>query len=220
MIYSLQKGRDTMKQIDYSLYLVTDRELMTTATVEQSVEQAIQGGATVVQLREKLASSRMFYETALRVRAVTRQYGVPLIINDRVDLALAVDADGVHVGQDDLPVEVVRRILGPDKLVGVSAGTLEEAKRAEAMGADYLGVGAMYATGTKTDADLTTMAELARIRQAVRIPIVVIGGINRNTVPQFAGSGIDGIAVVSAIVAQPDIPAAARELKALFEAGR
>ena len=206
--------------VDYSLYLVTDRDLMSTKTVEESVEQAIAGGCTVVQLREKLASSRLFYETALRVKEITARHGVPLIINDRVDLALAVDAEGVHVGQDDLPADIVRRILGPDKIVGVSAGTLEEALRAEEMGADYIGVGAMYATGTKQDADITTMEELSRIRAAVHLPIVVIGGINRETVPQFAGSGIDGIAVVSAIVSKPDITAAAKELKAIFEASR
>lgn len=206
--------------IDYTLYLVTDRALMHAPTVEASVEQAVLGGCTVVQLREKDLSSREFYETALKVRAVTARLGVPLIVNDRVDIALAVKADGVHVGQGDLPAGVVRRMVGPDAVVGVSAGTLEEAQAAARDGADYLGVGAMYATGTKTDAAVTTLEELRRIRRAVPLPIVVIGGINKATVPDFAGTGIDGIAVVSAIVAQDDVAGAARDLKALFLQGQ
>lgn len=206
--------------VDYALYLVTDSALMTTSTVEESVAQAIAGGATLVQLREKDASSRAFYDTALAVRALCRQRGVPLIINDRVDIALAVDAEGVHVGQGDLPAEAVRRILGPEKILGVSASDLSQALAAVDAGADYLGVGAMQATGTKNDALLTSMAELARIRAAVALPIVVIGGINRENAFSFARAGADGLAVVSAIVAQGDIPAAARALKAEFMKGR
>lgn len=204
--------------IDYTLYLVTDRALMSSATIDESVEQAIRGGVTLVQLREKDVSSRDFYETARRVRALTTRLGVPLIINDRADIALAVDADGVHVGQEDLPVEVVRRIVGPDRIVGVSAGNLADALKAVDAGADYLGVGAMYATGTKSDAGITTMAELHRIRETVQLPIVVIGGINQITAPRFYGTGIDGLAVVSAIVAQTDVAKAAKELKTLIAA--
>jgi len=203
-------------KIDYSLYLVTDRELMAAASIEECVEQAVSGGCTVVQLREKTASSREFYEIAARVRKITKDYGVPLIINDRADIALAVNADGVHVGQDDLPLNAARRIMGKDAIIGVSANNLTEALAAAAMGADYLGVGAMFATDTKKDADSTTMDELRRIRAEIKIPIVAIGGINKNNVPLFAGTGIDGIAVVSAIVAQKDASGAARELKALF----
>lgn len=206
--------------VEYTLYLVTDRNLMTTATVAESVREAIAGGVTLVQLREKTLSSRDFYATALAVRAICRQRHVPLIINDRVDIALAVDADGVHVGQDDIPADVVRRILGPDKILGVSAGSLPQALAAIDAGADYLGVGAMRATGTKTDAHLTSMAQLAEIRARVRLPIVVIGGIGRDNAYGFAQMGIDGLAVVSAIVAQPDIPAAARAIRAEFERGR
>jgi len=204
-------------EINYSLYLVTDRELMLADSIEESTEQAIQGGCTVVQLREKTASSREFFDIAVRLRKLTAQHKIPLIINDRVDIALAVEADGIHVGQEDLPYDKVRRIAGDKMIIGVSASNLSEALAAAEMGADYLGVGAMFATGTKTDAQLTSMDELRRIREKVNIPIVVIGGINKNTVPLFKGTGIDGIAVVSAIVSQKDPASAARELKALFQ---
>lgn len=202
---------------DLSLYLVTDRDLMSTPTLEQAVEQAIEGGITLVQLREKDASSLDFYHTALGVKRMTDAKGIPLIINDRVDIALAVDAAGVHVGQEDLPAKTVRAILGEEKLLGVSVSTVEEALQAERDGADYLGVGAMFATGTKTDAQLVSMEELRKIRSAVSLPIVVIGGINAETIPLFRGSGIDGVAVVSAIIAAQDIAAAARSLKDLLE---
>ncbi|HBT94700.1 MAG TPA: thiamine phosphate synthase [Coriobacteriia bacterium] len=202
--------------IDYTLYLVTDRDLMSSATIEESVDLAIQGGCTVVQLREKTADSREFFEMARRVREVTRSAGVPLIINDRVDIALAIDADGVHVGQRDLPATEVRRLIGIDKLLGVSVNDLDQALAAERDGADYIGVGAMFATDTKTEADTSSFEELTAIRSAVEVPIVVIGGINAHTIPLFKNTGIDGIAVVSAIVAQQDPAAAARHLKALF----
>ena len=205
--------------VDYTLYLVTDSALMTTVTVEESVEQAIAGGVTLVQLREKTASSKDFYTTALAVCAICRKHDVPLIINDRVDIALAVDADGVHVGQDDIPADVVRRVIGPSKILGVSASNLAEALAAIEAGADYLGVGAMQATNTKSDAHLTSMSELAEIRAKVKQPIVVIGGISRDNAYAFAQAGIDGLAVVSAIVAQDDVTAAARELKAEFTKG-
>ncbi|MBW7572134.1 thiamine phosphate synthase [Caproiciproducens faecalis] len=207
-------------EVDYSLYLCTDRELMTAATVEESVEQAILGGCTLIQLREKDISSREFYETALAVKKVTEHYHVPLIINDRLDIALAVGADGVHVGQSDLPCTVLRRILGEEKIIGVSASTLEEAVQAEKDGADYLGVGAMYATGTKTDAVIVSMQKLCAIREAVKIPIVVIGGINLKTAPAFCNIGIDGLSVVSAVIAQPDIREAARGLLQIFQGGK
>lgn len=206
------------RNVDYSLYLCTDRQLMTSPTIEQSVEAALKGGATVIQLREKDCSSREFYELGMRVKEITSYYHVPLIINDRADIALAVGAEGVHVGQSDLPCPAVRAMFGAETIIGVSASNLEEAVKAEQDGADYLGVGAMFATGTKTDASIVTMEELEKIRQAVSIPIVVIGGINSHTLSQFKGKGIDGISVVSAIVAQPDPEAAARELLALWKA--
>ena len=204
-------------EIDYTLYLVTDRDLMAADTIEECVEQAVLGGCTVVQLREKTASSREFYETAVKVREITSRLKVPLIINDRADIALAVNADGVHVGQGDLPYDEVRRITGQDKIVGVSVSNLAEAQSAADMGADYLGVGAMFPTGTKTDSNLTSMDELRRIREKVKIPLVVIGGINKNTIPLFKGTGIDGLAVVSAVVSQKDPASSARELKSLFQ---
>ena len=203
--------------VDYTLYLCTDRGLMTTDTVEESVRLAVVGGCGVVQLREKEISSAEFYRLAVNTNKITDEAGAALIINDRVDIALAADADGVHVGQSDLPATVVRQLIGPDKLLGVSVATLEQAKQAAADGADYLGVGAMYATQTKTDADIVTMEELRRIRAAVNIPIVVIGGINKNTLGNFKEMGIDGLAVVSAVVAQADITAAAKELIQLFK---
>ena len=204
------------REIDYTLYLCTDRGLMSTDTIEEAVEAAVRGGCTLVQLREKDCSSREFYETALRVKTITDAFGVPLIINDRVDIALAVDADGVHIGQSDLPAAVVRRILGPDKILGVSTARVDEAVQAEKDGADYLGVGAMYATGTKANTRSVTMEALAQIREAVKIPIVVIGGIGPKNAAEFRGKGIDGLAVVSSIIAQPDIEAAARNLKRIF----
>jgi thiamine-phosphate pyrophosphorylase len=203
--------------IDYTLYLVTDRELMVSDTIEECVEQAVLGGCSVVQLREKTASSREFYQTAVKLRELTSRLKVPLIINDRVDIALAVDADGVHIGQTDLPYNEVRCLIGTDKIVGVSVSNVDEAQSAASQGADYLGVGAMFPTGTKTDSDLTSMVELWRIREIINIPIVVIGGINKDTIPLFRGAGIEGIAVVSAVVAQKNPAGAARELKLLFQ---
>ncbi len=205
-----------MGYLDYSLYLVTDRTLMSTQTLEEAVEQAILGGCTMVQLREKAVSSLAFYRSACSVKRLTEQYGVPLIINDRFDIAMAAEADGVHLGQDDLPAAAVRRLIGRNKILGVSVSTVKQAERAAAEGADYLGVGAMFATGTKSDAGIVSMEELFRIRKAVNLPIVVIGGINRNTAKCFAGSGINGFAVVSGILSGKDIAEAARELSGIF----
>lgn len=203
-------------KIDYSIYLVTDRDLMSTKTLEEAVEQAIIGGCTLVQLREKDCSSLDFFNTAVKIKEITDKYNVPLLINDRLDIALAVDAAGVHVGQSDLPVSFVRKIIGEDKIIGISAGTLEEALQGQKDGADYLGVGAMYATGTKKDANPTSMEELKKIRDAVSLPIVVIGGINEERIKDFKGTGIDGLAIVSAIIAQVDIAEAARKITKLF----
>lgn len=202
--------------IDYSLYLCTDRSLMSCKTIEESVEQAIAGGVTVVQLREKDCSTCEFYELAKRVQKITRPNRIPLIINDRIDIAMAVGAEGIHIGQSDMPATVARKIVGPDMVIGVSASNYGEAKQAVQDGADYLGVGAMFATGTKTDAVITPFEDLRQIRKDFDIPIVVIGGINERTIPQFSNTGIDGYAVVSAIVAQPDIRKAAEKLRGLI----
>ena len=208
---------------DYRLYLVTDRNCLQQQTLEQAVEQAILGGVTLVQLREKAIASKAFYERALRIKAICHRYNVPLLINDRVDIALAVEADGVHIGQSDLPCGVVRQILGKDKIIGVSARTAQQAIQAQADGADYLGVGAMFATRTKQDAQTVTIASLTQIRQAVTLPIVAIGGINHTTLPalqqalQAADTSIDGVAVVSAILGQKDVKLASQQLKEVIK---
>jgi thiamine-phosphate pyrophosphorylase len=199
--------------MDYALYFVTDRDNMTTPSVEESIELALAGGATVVQLREKNLSSHDFFETAMRAREITRRAGVPLIINDRADIAMAAGAEGVHIGTSDLPCRATRRIVGNSMIIGVSARSAEEAIAAALSGADYLGVGAMFATETKKDAKPVGMSELARIREAVQLPIVVIGGINQDNAASFAGTGINGIAASRAIAGARDVAAAARELK-------
>lgn len=200
-------------EIDYSLYLVTDRKLMSTSTLEEAVGQAIAGGVTLVQLREKDTSSLEFYEMAAKVKQVTDRHNIPLIIDDRADIAVAVDAAGVHVGQSDIPARRVRSVIGKDKILGVSASTFDEAVQAQRDGADYLGVGAMFATKTKTDATVVSMEELKKIREAVSLPIVAIGGINGKMLPLLEGTGIDGVAVVSALMASNNITAEAEKLK-------
>lgn len=199
-------------KVDYSLYLCTDRKLMSSKTIEESVELALMGGCTIVQLREKDCSSKEFYELALRVKEITKKYNVPLIINDRVDIALAADADGVHLGQSDLPAEKARKILGNDKIIGVSASTLALAKAAQADGADYIGVGAVFNTSTKLNTNKVTLTQLKEICSAADIPVVAIGGINKQNLHLLKGSGISGAAAVSAIVSQKDVTAAAKEL--------
>lgn len=201
---------------DYTLYLVTDRQLMSCDSLTEAVEQAILGGCTMTQLREKELSSLEFYNQAVAVKQVTDKYHIPLIINDRIDIAMAVQATGVHIGQHDLPAAAVRKVIGENMLLGVSASSIAEAIQAQQDGADYLGVGAMFPTGTKTDAESVSMEELQKIRTAVSLPIVVIGGINKGNAGRFKPMGIDGLAVVSAIIAQSDIKAAAAELKDLF----
>jgi len=203
---------NTKKSIDYKLYLVTDRNVLGKRDLIQSVEEAIQGGATIVQLREKNCSSLDFYNLALKLKEVTSKYGVPLIINDRLDIALAVKADGLHIGQEDLPLTIVKTIVGDDMIIGVSANTLEEALLAEKQGADYVGIGAVYPTDTKLDADYVTLDDLHTIRKTISIPIVGIGGINEENVVEVMGSNIDGVAVVSAILGKQDIKLATEEL--------
>ena len=203
--------------LDYTLYLVTDREIMSTEKLETAVEQAILGGCTVVQLREKNCSSLEFFEIAIKIKEITDRYQIPLIINDRIDIALATDATGVHLGQSDIPARIARKLIGNNKILGVSASNFEEAMMAYKDDADYLGVGAMFSTDTKTDARFTSIDELVRIKESIPLPIVVIGGINKTTIPKFEGIDINGIAVVSAIISQPDIQVAAENLKSTIK---
>ncbi len=203
--------------VDYTLYLCTDSGLMSCDTVEESVERGILGGCSVVQLREKNASSLELFQLAGRVKRVTDKYNVPLIINDRLDICLAVDAAGVHLGQSDLPCREARRILGAGKLIGVSAATPEEAAKAQADGADYLGVGAVFPTSTKTNTRPVTADVIRKIRGAVTIPFVVIGGVDPENITRLYGLGINGAAVISAVISQKDIVRAAQAMRAAAE---
>lgn len=198
------------------MYLVTDRDLLGERDLPQSIELGIQGGVTLVQLREKSVSTREFLELALSVKEITSHYRIPLIINDRLDIALAVDADGLHVGQDDFPMLIARELLGPDKIIGVSASTLAEALLAQQQGADYLGVGAVFSTPTKTDGPRASLQELELIKKSVTIPVVAIGGINETNLQQVMATGIDGVSVVSAILSKEDILKAAKQLRELL----
>lgn len=201
---------------DYSLYLVTDRMRMSTQTLSEAVEQAIIGGCTMIQLREKNSSALTFYNLALEIKKVTDRYNIPLIINDRIDIAMAMDAAGVHIGQRDIPAGIARKLIGKNRLLGVSVTSVKEAAKAVKDGADYLGVGAVFPTGTKPDADFVSVRELRQIRCSVNVPIVVIGGISKENAMLFGPLGVDGLAVVSAVIAQKDIRAAAAALKSLF----
>lgn len=205
--------------LDFTLYLVTDRNLMTSSSLETAVEQAILGGCTMVQLREKDISSDEFYRLAVSIKSITDKYEIPLIINDRVDIALSANAAGVHIGQHDLPASIVRKIIPQSMILGVSASTLQEAQKAVSDGADYLGVGAVFSTSTKTDADVVSMHTLLQIRKSVHIPIVAIGGINKENAPAFKAMQIDGLAVVSAIISQQDIRRSSKALKQAFLGG-
>lgn len=202
---------------DLLLYAVTDRGWLNGDTLYHQVEQAIQGGVTFVQLREKELDEDQFLEEAKEIQGLCRRYHVPFVINDNVKIAAQIDADGVHVGQSDMAAGDVRKKLGSDKIIGVSAQTVEQALLAQKMGADYLGVGAVFHTGSKADADDVSHDTLRAICEAVDIPVIAIGGIGTGNVMQLSGSGICGIAVISALFAQPDIKAAAEELKALTE---
>ena len=197
--------------IDYSLMLVTDHCSDADAFCS-IVEKSLQAGATVLQLREKKAATRDFYQLAMRIKPIARQYNVPLLINDRLDIALAVDADGVHVGQEDLPVAVVRRLIGPDKILGATAATVAAAQTAEREGADYIGSGAMFPTLTKPGKQVLPLNVLAQIKQAVQVPVVAIGGITADNLLTLKITGVDGLAVVSAIMDSADPAAATQEI--------
>ena len=200
------------------LYAVTDRAWVGQGTLGDQVEQALRGGVTCVQLREKSLGVPAILVEAEEIGALCRSYGVPFLINDRVEIALQCGADGVHVGQKDRAAREVRRLLGPNRILGVSARTVEQAVQAERDGADYLGVGAVFSTSTKADAMPVSYETLQAICRAVSIPVVAIGGIQRENLLSLAGSGVDGVALVSAIFAAPDVETASRELRALSEA--
>ena len=204
-----------MKNLDLSLYLVTDKS----DDVEKflnTIEEAIKGGVTVVQIREKTADTLDFYNLSLKVKEITTKYDIPLIINDRVDIALAIDADGVHVGQSDMPCRVTRKLIGENKILGVSAATVEEAKKAEKDGADYIGSGAVFPTKTKSDASSVSKQELKDIVESIDIPVVAIGGITLDNVSQLKDSGISGLSVVSAIMSSENPKKSSEELLNIF----
>ena len=208
--------QDTIKKA-LLLYAVTDRSWIDGRMLAHDVEEALKGGTTMLQLREKDLDHDAFLAEALEIKALCKKYAVPFIINDDVEIALACDADGVHVGQSDMEAFKVRERLGPDKIIGVSAQTVGQAILAEKSGADYLGVGAVFTTSTKKDADFVPYDELRAICAAVSIPVVAIGGISADNIEKLAGSGIDGAAVVSAIFAEKDIKAATEKLRGCAE---
>ena len=198
---------------DLLLYAVTDRSWLNGESLYSQVEKALKGGATFIQLREKELDKETFLEEAKELKKLCREYRVPFVINDNVEIAEACGADGVHVGQSDMEAGDVRARLGEDKIIGVSADTVEQALLAQRHGADYLGVGAVFPTGSKADASDVDHETLKAICQAVKIPVIAIGGINRENVMELAGSGICGVAVISAIFGARDIERAARDLK-------
>lgn len=195
------------------LYAVTDRRWLKHRTLYEQVEAALKGGVTMVQLREKNGSGQECYEEAKQLLALCKGYRVPLIINDDVALAACVDADGVHIGQGDMPAQRARLMLGADKIIGVTAKTVEQARAAKMAGADYLGVGAAFATGTKKDTMVIPRDNYRAIRKEVNLPMVAIGGITRDNVEELRFAGVDGVALVSAIFAEENIEAVCREFR-------
>lgn len=196
-----------------TLYAVTDRTWAKEKTLMEQVKEALEGGITFLQLREKKLSEEKFIEEAKEMKKLARKYQVPFVINDNMKVALAVDADGVHIGQDDMDVKEARKLLGEDKIIGVSAHNVEEAKKAEKGGADYLGVGAVCATSTKKDANVVSKEEIKKICREVKIPVVAIGGIKKDNIETLKGTGVDGVAVVSAIFAANDIKEDTKQLR-------
>ena len=204
--------------IDYSLYLVTDRTLTKGRSTKEIVDAAVSGGITCVQLREKHCGTREFLDKALSLRPLLKTRNIPLIINDRLDIALAVEADGVHLGQSDMPIGMARKIAGNSLIIGISAESAEDALRAEQEGADYIGISPVFATATKTDtAPPLGLEGIRKIRTLVDIPLVGIGGINQDNAESVIVVGADGIAVVSAIVSATDPAGASKKLKNLID---
>lgn len=205
-----------MKNFDTALYFITDSTSVPDEKFLTVVEEACKGGATIIQLREKEKSTREYMELAEKVHEVTKKYGIPLIIDDRVDVALAVDAEGVHLGQSDMPVAAARKLMGEEKIIGATTKTVPQALEAYKQGADYLGVGAIYPTTTKVKTVLTSVETLSDIVKSVPIKVNAIGGLNKDNIYVLKGSGIDGICAVSAIMKADDPCAAVRELKSAF----
>lgn len=204
-------------EIDYSLYLVTSREVLVNCNIEEAVEKAILGGTTLVQLREKDISTMEFYNIAKKIKNVTEKHNIPLIINDRIDIALAVDAEGVHVGQSDMPAVIARKLIGENKILGVSASNITEALKAQADGADYIGIGAIFSTNSKQDADHVTVEQLSEINEKIHIPSVAIGGINKNNINLIKDTGISGVSIISAILGEKDVMRASEEILKAFK---
>ena len=199
------------------LYAITDRRWLNGRSLKEVVKESLDGGVTFLQLRDKNSDDETFLQEAAELQELCRDYKVPLIINDNVEIALKMNADGVHVGQSDIKGRDIRAMIGPDKILGISAGTVEEAQAAEKAGADYIGVGAVFGTSTKKNARNLSLEKLQEISSSVSIPVVAIGGINASNLMELAGSGVDGVAVVSAIFAAKDPGQATRELKVLAQ---
>jgi thiamine-phosphate pyrophosphorylase len=203
--------------VDYSLYLVTDRGILKGRSLFDAVAEAIRGGVSLLQLREKDVCSRDFYQIALKLKELANSCNVPLIINDRLDIALAVDADGLHIGQEDLPLEVARKLLGPGKILGYSVSNTAEAEYGEKNGADYLGAGPVYPTGSKLDTvDPIGTDGIKVVKESVSIPVVAIGGVGLANAAEVKKSGVDGISVISAILDSPQVEENARSLKNIW----
>ncbi len=200
-----------------TLYAVTDRTWVKDTTLMDQVKEALEGGITFLQLREKHLSKKEFIKEAREMKELSKEYKVPFVINDNIEVALAVDADGVHIGQDDMSVEEARKLLGEDKIIGVSAHNVEEAIKAQKGGADYLGVGAVCATSTKKDANVVSKEEIKKICHTVEIPVVAIGGIKKENIKTLEGTDVDGVAVISAIFAAKDIKKDTKQLRSLVE---
>lgn len=206
---------------DYSLYLVLDPDLAAGRPLTEMAREALEGGVTMIQLRYKGSKTREFLELARQIRRICLSFGVPLIINDRLDVALAVDTEGVHVGQEDLPAQEARQILGPERILGVSATCLREAKEAEKIGASYVGLGTIFSTSSKADAGRPIGTEaIWEISQAIRIPVVAIGGIHLGNVEEVIRRGASGVAVISAIMHAKDIKEAAQQMRKAIQRGR
>lgn len=200
-------------EINYELYLITDRRFLKGRQLKKVVEDAILGGVTIVQVREKDVSTREFYNVAKEVKEVTDYYRIPIIINDRLDIAQAIDANGVHLGQKDMHLNIAREILGKDKIIGISVGNVKEALEAQNNGADYLGIGTIFPTGSKKDVDaIIGIDGLSKIKDSISIPSVAIGGISKTNFKDVLKTGIEGISVISAILDEDNIKLAANNL--------